>query len=413
MRAKLGMMIAAGALALVTLAAPAAASAAVRAHVADCSSQDTSPRNAANPLDTPGFVGGNPLAGAHLFVESPWLYGGDAADAIAQEVGLGYLAHQEGGTPIPWATFVQEVNALPLSPVVAYRVHELEKIGEYPQPHQFSVYTAGGSGSAIYTQVQNYLCRMQRTDPTAAGVITTYFLNHHGHCLSGYQQRFREEVDGVKQAVGNFPVLIFVEEDGIDTLCFNSRAAVKGREALLRYEIDQFSQLPHALLYVEGGTSDANQPRKVAQVLKASDARLTRGFFMNDTHFNWADREIAYGNQLARLTGLHFLVDTRGDGQGPLLNPDPVHQGIEQLCNPEGRGLGPRPGASDGSAYGMYSPYLDGFAWVTTPGESASPTCPGRVGHWAASGEFDENLAISYAANANDRIGPRFPSRPW
>src|SRR5438270_12199566 len=125
---------------------------------------------------------------------------------------------------------------------------------------------SGGSGPNIFTQVQNYLCRMQRTDPGAAAVITTYFIKHVG-CNSGDQPNFQAEVGAVKDAVGNFPALIFVEEDAIDTICWRSQAAVSGRAALLKYEIDQLSQLPHALLYVEGGTSDANSPAQAARVL--------------------------------------------------------------------------------------------------------------------------------------------------
>ena len=416
MRRGLSILVA-GLVALSVVAALTAASVArPTAHgAAACSSSDTGPHNPADPLDTPAFTGTNPLAGAHLFVESPWQYGGDAANAIASEVGMGYLSHEQGGTPIPWGDFEARVNAMHLSPSVAFRVHMLEKIGNYPQAHQFSLYTAGGSGPNIFTQVQNYLCRMQRTDPAAAAVITTYFVKHNG-CNSGNQPNFVAEVNAVKEAVGNFPALIFVEEDGIDTICWRSPAAVTGRAALLKYEIDTLSQLPHALLYVEGGTSDADSPAAAARVLNAADAYKIRGFFTNDTHFNWAYKEIQYGNRVSALThGLHFVVDTRGDGNGPLLNPLPVTQGVEQLCNPPGRALGPTPGASDGSSYGMYSAHLDGFVWVTSPGESTSPTCPGQATHYAASGIFDENIAIGFASRANDRIGPspRFKSAPW
>ena len=66
---------------------------------------------------------------------------------------------------------------------------------------------------------------------------------------------------------------------------------------MLKYEIDTLSQLPHALLYVEGGTSDANSPAEVARVLNASDASKLRGFFTNDTHFNWAYKEIRNANK--------------------------------------------------------------------------------------------------------------------
>jgi endoglucanase len=394
----------------------AAAPNAHAAYAQQCASRDTRPRNPANPLDTAGFSGTDPLAGAHLFVESPWQYGGDAADAIADDVGLGWMSSQEGGRPVPWANFITRVNRKHLSRGTSFKVHMLEKIGQYPQAHQFSLYTAGGSGDAIYTQVQNYLCRMQRTDPGAAAEITTYFIKHDSGCDAGDQPNFQAEVQGLEAAVGNFPALIFVEEDGIDTICWRNPAAVSGRIALLKYEIDQLSRLPHALLYVEGGTSDANSAASTARVLNASDARKIRGFFTNDTHFNWAYREIRYANEVSRLTGgLHFVIDTRADGRGPLRNPHPVTQGNEDLCNPPGRGLGPKPGASDGRSYGMYSSHLDGFVWVTTPGESSASTCPGRRGHWAAGGIFDPGIAIGFASRANDRIGPspRFQSRPW
>jgi hypothetical protein len=75
------------ALAAVTLAVLGAASGArPRArstYAQQCSSSDTNAHNPANPLDTRGFTGTDPLDNAHLFVESPWLFGGDAADAIA------------------------------------------------------------------------------------------------------------------------------------------------------------------------------------------------------------------------------------------------------------------------------------------------------------------------------------------
>ena len=423
-RAKSRIVITIGLVAVLALAAWTSTSGASgtprglpEAHPAgQCSSSDTGPTNPANPLDTPGFTGTDPLSGAHLFVESPWQYGGDAADAIANEVGLGYLSTEESGTPIPWARFEARVDEMHLSRAVSYRVHELEKIGNYPQAHQFSLYTAGGSGPAIFTQVQNYLCRIQRTDPGAAAEMTTYFVKHGGGCNSEDNPNFDAEVNAFKDAVGNFPALIFVEEDAVDTICWRSPAAVSEREAQLKYEIDQLSQLPRALLYVEGGTSDANSPAEAARVLNASDAYKIRGFFTNDTHFNWAYKEIKYGNKVSALThGLHFVVDTRGDGNGPLLNPHPVTQGIEQLCNPAGRGLGPKPGASNGQSYGLYSQHLDGFVWVTTPGESAAPSCPGRSAHYAASGIFDEGIAIGYASRANNRIGPspRFNSDRW
>ncbi len=401
-------------LALVALALGRGAALA-RAYTQQCASTAPAQGNPADPLGTPGVTGGNPLSQANLFVDTARLIGGAAANAIAAEVpGFGWMTQNWRIPPLPWATFEARVNGLTLPPATQFRVTELEKIGDFPEAHQFSPYSAGGSGPAVYTQVQNYLCAMQRVDPNAAGEITTYFLSHRG-CTSGAQPRFRAEVQGLKAAVGRFPAVIFVEEDALDTVCWTDPATVRGRAALLRYEIAQLAQLPHAVLYVDGGTADGDTAARVAKVLNAADASKLRGFVLGVTHFNWAYREIQYGNQLSRLThGLHFVVDTRADGQGPVLNPHPVTQGIEELCNPPNRGLGPTPGASDGRAYGMYSPHLDGFVWVTTPGESSAATCPGRTGHWANSGIFDEGLAVNYASHAANRIGPqpRFPILP-
>src|SRR5438067_5306555 len=103
-RGRMLLLVSIGGAALLALSALTGASGArPTAHAAgQCSSSDTGARNPANPLDTPGLTGTDPLAGAHLFVESPWQYGGDAANTIANEVGLGSLSHEQSGTPIPW-----------------------------------------------------------------------------------------------------------------------------------------------------------------------------------------------------------------------------------------------------------------------------------------------------------------------
>src|ERR1700733_11399127 len=129
-RGRTALMVIIGGLAALALGVMSSASgASPTAHAAaQCTSSDTSPHNPANPLDTPGFTGTDPLAGANLFVESPWQYGGDAADAIANLVGLGWMSHEESGNPMPWSQFEAKVNSMHLSKNVAYKVQNLEKI---------------------------------------------------------------------------------------------------------------------------------------------------------------------------------------------------------------------------------------------------------------------------------------------
>ncbi|MEA2147997.1 MAG: endoglucanase, partial [Solirubrobacteraceae bacterium] len=108
------------------------------------------------------------------------------------------------------------------------------------------------------------------------------------------------------------------------------------------------------------------------------------GFFLNATHFDWTSREIAYGEQVARLTGgKHFVINTGSGGRGPLAPADPVHQGNEVLCNPPGRGLGPKPTTAPGYRN------VDAFAWMMDPGESGGQCVPGAPptgDYWAEYG---------------------------
>jgi endoglucanase len=174
-------------------------------------------------------------------------------------------------------------------------------------------------------------------------------------------------------------------------------------ERMLRYEVDQMATLKHAVVYIEGGYSDANSPRYAARVLNAADVRKVRGFFTNDTHMNWTINEIKYGDAISRLThGAHFIVNTAQNGNGPKLNPHPTTQGVEDLCNPPGRALGPRPTTSPGY------PHVDALLWTYPPGNS-SGSCNGGT----PSGTWWAARAIDLAAHANGRLGPKLPSQPY
>lgn len=358
-------------------------------------------------IDPNPLAGVNPLAGARFFVDGPGTNRGLAASAIAHEIRRSANSFGE----ISWARFKKYVDSRHLSAGVAHRVHLLEKIGDQAEVKRFSIFSAGGGPGAINSQVQKLLCRMEKTDPTTDALISTYFLKHGGSCGSLRQTGhdadvFRRHIDELASAVGSFPSLILLESDAVDTSPCLSRAGLADREALLAYAIDKLSQLPHAVVYVDGGTEDAQSPQFAASVLNKIHVQKIRGFFVNATHFNWTIDEINYSEQVSRLTGgAHFIIGTQANGQGPLLNPHPVTQGTENLCNPRGRGLGPRPTTQTG----YFNQNVDAFMWVAVPGRSAGHCGAGR----APAGSFDEGYALMLASNANGRLGKHFPSRPY
>src|SRR5205807_9180502 len=144
------------------------------------------------------------------------------------------------------------------------------------------------------------------------------------------------------------------------------------------------------------------------------------GFFTNDTHFVWSSDEIRWANKvvgyLSRISHghyhAHFVINTAQNGHGPKHNPHPHRQGNENLCNPPGRGIGRLPTGDvhptdDGLSFGN----LDAFMWTGVPGRSHNSNCPN--GPWKAPGVFDPRFALELASGANQKLGPRYPSRPY
>jgi endoglucanase len=174
-------------------------------------------------------------------------------------------------------------------------------------------------------------------------------------------------------------------------------------ERELQYEVDKIAALPHTVVYLEAGYSDSNSAAYTAHALNAAGVGKIRGFFTNDTHINWTINEVRWAEKISKLThGAHFIVNTAQNGNGPLLNAHPATEGVEDLCNPPGRGLGPRDSTDTGFGH------ADAFLWTHTPGNSS-----GHCNGGPDSGTFWTSRAISLAAHANDRLGPSYPSQPY
>jgi endoglucanase len=214
---------------------------------------------------------------------------------------------------------------------------------------------------------------------------------------------FEQRVNELVAATGNRPVLYLLELDAIgSSSCIAHVGSMPAWEAALRYEIDRINSLPHVVVYVEAGYSDSNNPRYTARVLNAIGIRRIRGFFTNDTHLNWTISEIRWGDRVSRMThGAHFIVNTAQNGNGPLRNPHPSTQGVEDLCNPPGRGLGPKPTTTTGF------PRVDALLWTHVPGNSSG------CGGGPPAGTFWPNRALGLAARAHGKFGPGFPSNPY
>jgi endoglucanase len=394
-------------------AAPAGAQG-PKARAADSGQQCPEPysgqRDPSNPLALPTPPGANPLAGAQFFVPGP--AHGSAAGAIAQLLGLNPKTMPNDES---WATFEQQLHSGPLAarlatdPALASQVAELSKIASQPEAQRFSSYSGGGGPGGVFGQVEKIFCSNLTADPGSVPVINTYFLHASlGGCPTAGQVRaygptFRRRVDEMAQATDRRPAVYLLELDAIgSSSCISRKGALPAWEADLRYEMNAIQSLPHTVVYVEGGYSDSNTVRYVAKVLNAIGVNRIRGFFTNDTHENWTKSEVRWNTKISRLThGAHFIVNSAQNGRGPLLNRHPTTQGVENLCNPPGRGIGIPDTTSTGYQF------ADAFMWTHPPGNSSG------CGGGPPGGVFWPERAVQLAQNANLQFGPGFPSRPY
>jgi len=375
-----------------------------------CASPYPATRDPSNPLDLPVAPGANPLNGARFTDPGP--YGGNyAAAAIAQLLGINpaLLPPTEN-----WAQFEQQIESGPqqaelnADPALAQQVDALAMIADQPQAQRISTYSWGGTPSGIAKQTQKLFCQIAASDPGTVPIITTYFLHPDlGGCpttaqIDAYMPTFKAQIDAMASATGAHPAVYLLELDAIgSSSCIARDGAMAAWEAALRFEMHAVQSLPHTVVYVEGGYSDSNSVGYTAKILKAIDVHSIRGFFTNDTHNQWTSSTVRWATKIANKTGAHFIVNTSDNGQGPMLNPHPRTQGVEDLCNPPGRGLGIEDTTDTGSTM------ADGFLWAHSPGMS-SGTCNGGPagGFWPAKAEAEAPLA-------NSQLGPGFPSLPY
>jgi endoglucanase len=305
------------------------------------------PRDAVNPLDLPTPPpSGNPLAGATFYVD----------------------------------------HSSPVSILARTRkFHALGVIAREPGTARFGKF----SGNDVGVFVNHYLTNAAALEPGTVPMLATYRVvaGHCGHWADppGDQVAYHDFIQRFAQGVGSYRAVLFLEMDSLITAGCLSPQGVAVRTAELRDAINVLTaDCPHLVIYLDGGAADAVPARQTARLLQRAGVSLIQGFFLNATHFDWTAREIRYGEAISRMTGgKHFVVNTGENGRGPLVPPDPVHQGNEVLCNPPGRGLGPLPTAVTGFQN------VDAFAWTSNPGESGGACVPGapRTGaYWARYG---------------------------
>lgn len=320
---------------------------------------DDDPVVPADPSDPLGLAAAttrlDPLTGAHFFVDPH----SEAARAARGNASISAIAGQPG----------------------------VARFGSFSYPN---------AGVAV----SRYLARAAVEQPGTIPMLTTYRVVD-GHC-GGWSdppadvRSYENFINGFAQGLGSYRAVLFLEQDSLITIGCLSPRGVAVRMQELNYAIRTLTALcPHVIIYLDAGAADAVPARQMAQLLTDAGVSRIQGFFLDATHFDWPLKEVQYGEQLSRLTGgAHFVVSTGESGQGPLIPRDRATHGNEVLCNPSGRGLGPKPTTDTGF------PGVDAFEWLDNPGGSSGACVPGAP----AAGVYWPAYALMLIRNANYAI---------
>lgn len=325
----------------------------------------TDPRDAVNPLGLdPVPTGGNPLRGATFYANPPATLAGTVMRRIRRS-----------------------------QPAAA---RALSVIAEQPETKRFGTWNEQ-PGYAV----AQWLSAAHHHDANEVPLLATYRLRHRS-CggvsdSAAEAERYKEWYRKFAQGVGNQRVVIFYEIDALITVKCLSGRGLRTRIDEMRSAIDSLSRLPHAVVYVDAGASDARPAANMAKLLRAVGVDKIQGFYTNATHQNKTAREIKYANKISsRIGGKHYVINTATNGKGALRPRSRVRYGNSIRCNAPNRGLGPKPTWDVPARHAR----LDGVFWIGNPGRSAGGC--GRLD--AATGEFVVSYALELIKNANFRL---------
>jgi endoglucanase len=192
---------------------------------------------------------------------------------------------------------------------------------------------------------------------------------------------YRSWVQSIASASAGAKAVFILEPDALAGWDCLSDAQRQERSDILRTAIDILAADSQHYVYLDAGNARWHTADVMATRIKQIGTKGLQGVSLNVSNFLTTAESQNYGVRIGQLTGgLHAVIDTSRNGQGPAANLE--------WCNPEGRGLGLPPSAQNGNP-------IDAYLWLKYPGESDG-ACNGAP----TSGEWWADYALGLASRA-------------
>ncbi|MER7398533.1 glycoside hydrolase family 6 protein [Streptomyces sp. NPDC000151] len=268
---------------------------------------------------------------------------------------------------------------------------------------------------AVWLTEQNPAPRVARIAGQAAGdgrvpIFVAYNIpqrdcGHYSAGGAGSDSAYRDWVARLAKGLGNRKAVVVLEPDAVPHTVAGCRDRARNdRLALLNEAVKTLKARPGASVYVDAGNASwIKDTDALARYLTAAGVKRADGFALNVANFQTTAVSEEYGDKLSKaLGGVHYVIDTSRNGNGPPPETQDHAIGAEAWCNPPDRALGLPPTTRTGH------PLVDAYLWIKRPGESDG-TCRGGppAGQWWT----DYALRLARAVG-EDLRPPEPPQKP-
>lgn len=133
------------------------------------------------------------------------------------------------------------------------------------------------------------------------------------------QASYKQWIDAFAAGIGDSRVALILQPDLPFALCVPGHSPIPLQ--LVAYAARVFSALPHTTIYLDAGSEDWESARQAVRMLLGAGVKYTRGFALDDTHYDSNAREIMYGQKVVRglarahVPGLHIVINTAENGR--------------------------------------------------------------------------------------------------
>lgn len=212
----------------------------------------------------------------------------------------------------------------------------LAKIALRPAAHWFGAWDTDATAAALARQ---YIRASTHGRPDALAQVAVFRLDpwEEPACsqlpTALQQASYKTWIDNFAAGIGDSRVALILQPDLPFASCVPSGSLLPLQ--LVAYAARVFSSLPYTTVYIDAGARDWDPVNKAVWLLENAGVAYTRGFALNNTHYDSTGAELGFGAAIARrlaragIPNMHFVVNTAENGapflrykyRGNKLNP--------------------------------------------------------------------------------------------